>query len=146
MEDQQYTEVLYYSNSLPHLLLQVNTDRIHSGLRWILLMLHFQSNKSISFFLFSALLHLQFCNHNIHDINIYITTLNAYACMRTQIHAHTHTHTHTHTHAQTHAQTHEHMNTHRKIINSAHSVQKNCMFLILFCTSLLYSTHIMFCI
>lgn len=124
MEDQQYTKVLYYSNSLPHHPLQVNTDRIHSGLWWILWMLHFQSSRSISFFLFSVLLHLQFCNHNIHDISIHITNLSVYACMCT------HTHTHAHTHAQTHAQTQEHTHNHRIIINSAQSVQKNWMFLI----------------
>ena len=118
MDDQQHTKVLYYSNSLPHLLLQVNTDHIHSGLWWILWMLHFQSNRSISVFLFSALLHLQFCNYNIQDINIHIMTLRAW------------THTYAHTCAQTHAQTHEHTHTHRKIINSAYSVQKNREFLI----------------
>ena len=109
MEDQQHTEVLYHSNSLPHLLLQVNTDRIHSGLWWILWMLHFQSNRSISFFLFSALLHLQFCNHNIHDINIHITTLYAYARMRT------HTHTHTCTNSCSNTLTHSHSQNNNKL-------------------------------
>jgi len=106
---------LYYNNSLPHLLLQANTDHIHSWLRWILWMLHFQSNRSISFFLFSALLHLQFCNHNIHDINIHITTLNAYACMRTHVHAHTHTHTHTCTNSCSNTWTHSHSQKNNKL-------------------------------